>query len=56
MRLYDNVLIPAEVAALDRLSPTQGCSQAIPTLDNTGVLALVVILAVAALVVIRRLR
>ena len=56
IRLYDNVLTPAEVAALDRLSPAQGCSQAIPTLDDTGVLTLIAILAVAALVIIRRLR
>jgi len=56
IRLYDNVLTPAEVAALDRLSLAQGCSQPIPTLDDTGVLTLIAILAVAALVMFRRLR
>jgi hypothetical protein len=53
IRLFDNALTPAEVAALDRLpAPLVGVT--VPALGPAGILTLVAMMAVIALAVLRR--
>jgi hypothetical protein len=53
IRLFDNALTPAEVAALDRL-PAPLAAVTVPALGPTGMLVLVAMMAVIALAVLRR--
>jgi hypothetical protein len=52
IRLFDHAMGPSEVAALDRLPALAGVN--IPTLDRTGILTLIAIMAVVALAILRR--
>jgi hypothetical protein len=54
IRIYDNALSASEVAALDRLSAGQSCSQPIPATSPAGVVAFVILLAIAATAIARR--
>jgi len=53
IRVFDNVLTPAEVAALDRAAGPVGAAATIPTLSPSALLALVMLLGVAALAAFR---
>ncbi len=54
IRIYDNALSPAEVAALDRLTAAQTGTLPVPSLGRAGIVVLVALIAVAAAFVLRR--
>jgi len=56
IRVFDNVLTPAEVAALNRAAVSVGAAPTIPTLSPIALLALVMLLGVAALAAFRTRR